>query len=145
MVNNPSMTTQQIAESLGISKRTVLKNLKKMKDKIIHVGPYNGGYWKINDNSQTQNVSVNSNNTENIQNLPENAEQSSPKSSPKGSLKSSSKILELLANSPNMTTQQIAESLGITKRAVLKNLRKMKDKVIHVGPYNGGYWKIIEP
>ena len=44
-----------------------------------------------------------------------------------------------------MTTQQIAESLGITKRAVLKNLGKMKDKVIHVGPYNGGYWKIIEP
>ena len=149
LVNNPSMTTQQIAESLGISKRTVLKNLKKMKDKIIHVGPYNGGYWKINDNSQTQNVSVNSNNTENIQNLPENAGQSSPKSSskdsPKSSSKSSSKILELLANSPNMTTQQIAENIGITKRAVLKNLEKMKDKIIHVGPYNGGYWKIIEP
>ena len=95
------------------------------------------------------NRSVNSNNTENIQNLPENAGQSSSnsssKDSPKSSSKNSSKILELLANSPNMTTQQIAESLGITKRAVLKNLGKMKDKVIHVGPYNGGYWKIIEP
>ena len=135
LVNNPKMTTQQIAESLGITKRSVLKNLEKMKDKVIHVGPYNGGYWKINDNSQTYN------NTETVQNLTENAEQSSPKSSSK----SSSKILELLVNNPSMTTQQIAESLGITKRAVLKNLEKMKDKVIHVGPYNGGYWKIIEP
>ena len=71
-------------------------------------------------------------------------EKSSPKSSPKSSSKSSQRIFELIKGNPSLTTQQIADELGISKRAVLKNLSKMKDKVIHEGASNGGYWKIID-
>lgn len=76
-------------------------------------------------------------------------EQSSPKSglgSPKSSskLKTSDKIFNLIKSNPKITTQEIAENIGITKRAVLKNLSNMKDRVIHTGPYNGGSWEILE-
>ena len=64
--------------------------------------------------------------------------------SPKGSPKSSPKILELIKANPSITTQQIADRMGISKRAVLKNLTKMKDKVIHKGPSNGGHWEIVD-
>ena len=61
-----------------------------------------------------------------------------------GSSKSSVKIIELIKENPHITTEQIAGIIGISKRAVIKNLSKMKDKVIHEGPSNGGNWKIID-
>ena len=64
--------------------------------------------------------------------------------SSKSSPKSSVKIIELIKENPHITTEQIAEIIGISKRAVIKNLSKMKDKVIHEGPSNGGNWKIID-
>ena len=54
------------------------------------------------------------------------------------------KIFELIKENPFITTQQIAEEIGISKRTVLKNLTKMTDKVIHEGPSNGGHWKILD-
>lgn len=68
----------------------------------------------------------------------------SPKSSPKSSPKTSDEILELIFNDNEITTQIIADHLGITKRAVLKQLSKMREKVVHVGPSNGGRWEILE-
>lgn len=68
----------------------------------------------------------------------------SSKSSPKSSPKSSVKIIELIKENPHITTEQIAGIIGISKRAVIKNLSKMKDKVLHEGPSNGGNWKIID-
>ena len=58
--------------------------------------------------------------------------------------KSSVKIIELIKENPHITTEQIAGIIGISKRAVIKNLSKMKDKVLHEGPSNGGNWKIID-
>lgn len=63
----------------------------------------------------------------------------SPKSSPKSSPKTSDEILELIFNDNEITTQIIADHLGITKRAVLKQLSKMREKVVH-----GGRWEILE-
>ena len=68
----------------------------------------------------------------------------SSKSSPKSSPKSSVKIIELIKENPHITTEQIAGIIGISKRAVIKNLSKMKDKVLHEGSSNGGNWKIID-
>ena len=64
--------------------------------------------------------------------------------SPKSSPKTSDEILELIFNDNEITTQIIADHLGITKRAVLKQLSKMREKVVHVGPSNGGRWEILE-
>ena len=73
-----------------------------------------------------------------------NTSESSPKSSPKKRSKTSLEIEKLLRKNPELTTEQIAGRLGITKRAVLKNLEKMKNILVHEGPSNGGFWKLVD-
>lgn len=48
-----------------------------------------------------------------------------------------------MENNADMTTQELTDKLGITERAVLRNLSKIKGKIIHVGPSNGGHWEIV--
>ncbi|MCK9509249.1 MAG: HTH domain-containing protein [Pigmentiphaga sp.] len=49
MLEQPSVTTKQIAEILNVSKRTIIRDIDKLKDKgqIEYIGPARGGYWKI--------------------------------------------------------------------------------------------------
>ena len=67
------------------------------------------------------------------------------KSSLKGSLKSSLKILEILATDSHCTYDALAEKLGISRRAVTKqisNLRK-EGKLRRIGPDKGGHWEVV--
>ena len=67
-------------------------------------------------------------------------------SSLKSSLKSSQKILELISASPSITISEIADRLGMTKRGVDKNIKRLKEQGIirRVGPDKGGHWEVIE-
>ena len=64
----------------------------------------------------------------------------------KSSLKSSQKILELISASPSITISEIAERLGMTKRGVDKNIKRLKEQGIirRVGPDKGGHWEVVE-
>lgn len=62
----------------------------------------------------------------------------SPKMSP------CDEIYKLICNNKDITTQQIADTLGISKRTVLRKLSEMTDKVVHKGTPNGGYWEIVQ-
>ena len=68
------------------------------------------------------------------------------KSSLKSSLKSSQKILELISASPIITISEIANRLGMTKRGVDKNIKRLKEQGVirRVGPDKGGHWEVIE-
>ncbi|MFZ5995583.1 MAG: ATP-binding protein [Thermodesulfobacteriota bacterium] len=70
----------------------------------------------------------------------------SPKSSLKSSLKTEDQIIELMFTNPSISTEEIGNRIGITKRAVLKQVEKLKLKGIikRIGPAKGGYWKIQE-
>jgi len=49
LIKNPDATIPEMAEQIGISQRSIernLQNLQKAK-KIERVGPANGGYWKV--------------------------------------------------------------------------------------------------
>ena len=69
---------------------------------------------------------------------------------PEGSLKSSPKtedrILELMRGDASITTEKLGGVLGITKRAVLKQIEKLKEqgRLRRVGPAKGGHWEVIE-
>jgi ATP-dependent DNA helicase RecG len=71
---------------------------------------------------------------------------SSPKGSPKSSSKTEDRILELIRQDPYLTTEVMGRILGITKRAVLKQVNKLKTehRLRRVGPARGGYWEVIE-
>lgn len=64
----------------------------------------------------------------------------------KSSGKSSGKILELLAESPEMTIPQLANKLGISTRAIEKNIANLqKNKELRrIGPAKGGHWQVVK-
>ena len=62
----------------------------------------------------------------------------------KSSVKSSVKIIELIQQDKNITIPAIAESLGLTTRAVEKQLANLQKTghVRRIGPDKGGYWEV---
>lgn len=56
-------------------------------------------------------------------------------------------IIELMAHNPQISTVAIGESIGISKRAVLKQISELKLRGIieRVGANKGGSWKINNP
>ncbi len=69
----------------------------------------------------------------------------SQEGSEKGSEKSSEKILKLLSATPQMTILQLANQLGISTRAVEKQIAKLRERdfLKRIGPAKGGYWKVL--
>ncbi len=63
----------------------------------------------------------------------------------KSSQKSSQKIIELIRENKNIIIEDLARELGISDRAVKKNLAGLKLKGIlkRVGPDKGGYWEVV--
>ena len=49
LIKNPYITQTQLSEILGISKRSIIKNMKNLKDKnkIKRIGSDRKGYWEI--------------------------------------------------------------------------------------------------
>lgn len=45
----PDLTTEMLAAQLGVTKRTVLTHITKLKaqEKLKRVGPNKGGYWQV--------------------------------------------------------------------------------------------------
>lgn len=66
---------------------------------------------------------------------------------PSGSEKSSEKILALLRDNPELTARAIADRLGITQRAVEKQIAKLRAerKIRRIGPDKGGHWEVVTP
>jgi ATP-dependent DNA helicase RecG len=76
---------------------------------------------------------------------PPSPEKSSEKSSEKTSEKTSEKILALIRKSPSITVSAIASEMGLTTRAIEKQIAALKkDERIHrIGPPKGGHWEVL--
>ena len=70
---------------------------------------------------------------------------SSLKSSLTSSLKSSLKILEILAEEPTCTYDELAEQLGVSRRAITKQIKNLREegKLRRIGPDKGGHWEVV--
>lgn len=66
---------------------------------------------------------------------------SSPISSPISAPKTEEKILQQLSEKPKCSTQQLGAALGISKRAVLKQIEKLKQqgRLARIGSAKGGH------
>ena len=62
-----------------------------------------------------------------------------------GSVKSSVKILKIIETDRDVSASKLAEILGISRRAVEKQIAKLKseDKLKRIGSAKGGYWEIV--
>lgn len=72
-----------------------------------------------------------------------------PQSSEKqqiGTEKSSEKILRIMAEQPTITTAILAKEIGISTRAVDKQIAKLKalGQLQRVGADRGGHWEVIK-
>jgi ATP-dependent DNA helicase RecG len=70
-------------------------------------------------------------------------EQTREKSKEKGKEKSREKILRVIAGNPNITTQEIADAVGLSIAGVEKVLRMLKKQgqLKRIGPDKGGHWE----
>ena len=76
----------------------------------------------------------------------ESSEKSTQISSQISSQKSSQKILQLVLEDSKITTSKMAEIIGISRRAIAKQIEslKQKGKIKRIGPDKGGYWEVID-
>lgn len=60
--------------------------------------------------------------------------------------KSREKIIALLSQDNTLSASALAEQIGITAKAVEKQIAKLKAEGVlkRVGPDKGGYWQVIE-
>ncbi len=64
----------------------------------------------------------------------------------KSSAKSSVKILEAIKENKSISAKEIAKNIGLSLRAVEKQLAKLKQDGIlkRIGPAKGGYWEVVK-
>jgi predicted HTH transcriptional regulator len=69
----------------------------------------------------------------------------SGESSGESSGETGARILLLLAQSPTLTAPELAQRLGLSTRAVEKQLAKLKtrNRLRRVGPSKGGHWEVL--
>ena len=69
---------------------------------------------------------------------------SSPESSPESSPKTKELVLTAIQNNPHITSEEIGRKLGLTKRAILKNIDSLKKNgfLERIGSQKSGHWKI---
>ena len=65
--------------------------------------------------------------------------------SQKSSQKSSQKIIERMAENPAITTQELANELGVSRRTIAKHVKQlqMNGLVMRIGPDKGGHWEVV--
>ena len=68
------------------------------------------------------------------------------KSSQKSTQKSSQKIIELMLDDPVITIADLALRIGITDRAIKKQIERLKaqGRIQRIGPDKGGRWEVSE-
>lgn len=57
----------------------------------------------------------------------------------------SQKIIELIKENPNISTQEMADYIGFDRRNIARQIKKLQYKGIisRIGPDKGGYWEIL--
>ena len=85
-------------------------------------------------------------NSEDSQNLRQVGQKSGKKSIQKSVQKSVQKIVVLIKEDANITTQKIADILGINRSGVARHIKKLQEKGLlrRVGPDKGGHWEVID-
>ena len=54
--------------------------------------------------------------------------------------------MDLMRTDPAITIADLMQSIGITDRAIKKQIEKLKaqGRIRRIGPDKGGYWEIVE-
>ena len=55
------------------------------------------------------------------------------------------KIIDLVISDPSITAEAMSVKIGVSKRAVEKNIKELRERgiLVHEGSDKAGYWRII--
>ena len=94
------------------------------------------------------NEKVNENGGKVTEKLPEKVDviENVTDTSQKTSQKTPQKIIGMIKEDPYISTSKMAEVIGIDRRNIARNIKKLQDQGIvrRVGPDKGGFWEIIK-
>ena len=124
---NEKISIQQIVENIEVSKSTVERDLKELKeeDKIKYIGSRKSGKWIIN--YKRENVGINDSEKMNTE-LRQNS------------------ILKIIKENGNISAIEISKILNFTARTIERDLKELKEqnKIEYVGSRKSGKWIIKE-
>jgi ATP-dependent DNA helicase RecG len=129
---NNFVTIDELSQLVGVTTRSVERNLKILHDSglLERVGPARGGHWAVKEIG-----------------LPSAwSELASEITSVEASGKTSGEIVGLMRVNPRVTIPEIADTLGLTTRAIEMQVARLKagGRVERVGPTKGGHWVVKE-
>jgi ATP-dependent DNA helicase RecG len=86
--------------------------------------------------------------TENDSRLTENAEKLTENDSrlTEKLTENAEKIIEMIKNNPNITINELSDTLTVSRTTIINNINKLKKQGIieRIGPDKGGYWKVSD-
>ena len=139
---NEKISIQQIVENIEVSKSTVERDLKELKeeDKIKYIGSRKSGKWIIN--YKRENVGIN----EEI-NVGIKRENVGINDSEKANTElRQNSILKIIKENGNISAIEISKILNFTARTIERDLKELKEqnKIEYVGSRKSGKWIIKE-
>ncbi len=139
---NEKISIQQIVENIEVSKSTVERDLKELKEenRIEYIGSRKSGKWIINYNQE--NVGINEEINVGIKRENVGINDSEKMNT---ELRHNS-ILNIIKENGNISAIEISKILNVTARTIERDLKELKEqnKIEYVGSRKSGKWIIKE-
>ena len=139
---NEKISIQQIVENIEVSKSTVERDLKELKEqnKIKYIGSRKSGKWIIN--YEQENVGINEEINVGIKRENVGINDSEKMNT---ELRQNS-ILKIIKENGNISAIEISKILNFTARTIERDLKELKEqnKIEYVGSRKNGKWIIKE-
>ena len=139
---NEKISIQQIVENIEVSKSTVERDLKELKEenKIKYIGSRKSGKWIIN--YKRENVGINEEINVGIKRENVGINDSEKMNT---ELRQNS-ILKIIKDNGNISAIEISKILNFTARTIERDLKELKEKnkIEYVGSRKSGKWIIKE-
>ena len=139
---NEKISIQQIVENIEVSKSTVERDLKELKEqnKIKYIGSRKSGKWIIN--YEQENVGINEEINVGIKRENVGINDSEKMNT---ELRQNS-ILKIIKETEKLDTMEIAKQLNVTKRTIERDLAALRkdNKIEYIGSSKNGKWIIKE-
>lgn len=130
---NPQISRSQIAKKLGVSLKTVERDIAEMGDLIRYEGSAKGGHWSVGRNILAGDVSQNV-----AQNVSQNVSQNVAQNNRHAA------ILGYIKGNPYISRAQLADKLGVSIKTIERDIVSMSDIISYIGSAKGGHWQIKE-
>ena len=139
---NEKISIQQIVENIEVSKSTVERDLKELKEenRIEYIGSRKSGKWIIN--YKRENVGINEEINVGIKRENVGINDSEKMNT---ELRQNS-ILKIIKDNGNISAIEISKILNVTARTIERDLKEIKEqnKIEYVGSRKSGKWIIKE-